>query len=123
MTTTETPYSLDRDPTPNATAEWLVVSAQGCGPAAAEAVSEARRAGMRIDHLRLSGDLAGLEALILRAAPGARHIVVAETGAGALAEEVRRILPHIGVITAWSQAGPVPASLVLERLLRTPRCC
>ena len=115
--------TFHRDPTPGATAEWLVISGDSDAPPAAEAVKQARERGMRVNHLVLESTGADPDAAILRAAIGAKHIIVAERDSGELAANVRRLLPQIGVVPANSATAPVAAELVLERLLRTPRCC
>lgn len=113
---------LDRDPTLGATAEWLVVSGKDDTASAAQAVLQGRQRGMRINHLVLDEE-SDLETAILHAAIGIKHIIVAERDNGGLGNTIRRLLPHIGVVPANSKQAPVPSELVLERLLRTPRCC
>jgi transketolase C-terminal domain/subunit len=122
MTTVREQIQLDRDPTVGAAPEWLVISSGTDTASATEAVRLARAQGMRVNHLTLAS-LPAPEDVILRSAGGAKHIVVAEGGLGQLADEVRRLLPHIGVVPAGSVSGPVPVELILSRLLHTPRCC
>jgi hypothetical protein len=110
----EQAHTLDRDPTVDATAEWLVISAGADNAPAADAVKQARQRGMRVNHLMLA-ELPAQEALIVRTAAGAKHIVV--SGPEQLAADVRRMLPLIGIVPASG------AELTLQRLLYTPRCC
>jgi 3-keto-L-gulonate-6-phosphate decarboxylase len=122
MIAADTPFQLDRDPTTDAVAEWLVISASADNATTAEAVSQARARGMRINHLLLAA-MPVDDQLILQAAKGAKHIIVVESRAARFAADVRRVLPLIGVVEAVSATGPVPAELTLNLLLTTPRCC
>jgi hypothetical protein len=122
MTAVREQFQLDRDPTVGATPEWLVISSGTDTTSATEAVRLARAQGMRVNHLALAS-VPTPEDVILRSAIGAKHIVVAESGPGQLADEVRRLLPQIGVVPAGGAATPVPVDLILNRLLHTPRCC
>jgi hypothetical protein len=115
MKTKNATHQLDRDPTPDAHAEWLVVSAGAAS--AAEAVRQARERGMRVDHLALLQEAA--DDTVRSAATHAKHIIVVESS-GSVAEAVQRLLPQIGVVPL---AGDAPAELILQRLLFTPRCC
>jgi hypothetical protein len=119
MTAARKEFRLDRD----TVAEWLVISADADAQTVSEAVNQARERGMRVNHLTITGLEADTDAEILRASAGVKHIVVADRDSGELAANVRRLLPQIGVVPANSATAPVAAALVLERLLRTPRCC
>lgn len=103
--------------------EWLVISYGATSNAAADAVKLARNSGQRVSLLNLNVLWPLPESDLMRASMGIKHIVVAERNLGQYAQEVRRLLPEIAVISAGNATGPVPADLILQRLQRTPRCC
>lgn len=103
--------------------EWLVVTYGATGAAATQAVEEARKEGQRVSLLNLNVLWPVPESELMRASMGIKHVVVAERNLGQYAQEVRRLLPELAMITAGSATGPVPANLILQRLQRTPRCC
>lgn len=114
---------MDADSTPGAKAEWLVVSyGSGVAPSA-QAVTEARAKGVRVGHLQLHTLWPVPEEAILRAAAGVKHVVLPERNLGQYADELRRLLPTIMIVQANAVPGPVPAALILDKLLNTPRCC
>lgn len=103
--------------------EWLLISYGATVGNAGKAAEMARKAGQRVDvlHIRLLWPLPEEE--ILRAAMGIRHVVVAERNCGQYAQEIRRLLPEVPVISATSLFKPVPVETILNRLQRSPRCC
>lgn len=114
---------MDPDPTPGAKAEWLVVSYGSSVAPATQAVAEARTKGVRVGHLQLQTLWPVPEEAILRAAGGAKHVVLPERNLGQYADELRRLLPTVMIVQANVVPGPVPAALILDKLLNTPRCC
>lgn len=111
------------DPTPGAKAEWLVVSYGSSVAPATQAVAAARAKGVRVGHLQLQTLWPVPEEAILRAAAGVKHVVLPERNLGQYADELRRLLPTVMIVQANAVPGPVPAALILDRLLNTPRCC
>ena len=103
--------------------EWLVVTSGATGAAATQAVQEARKEGQRVSLLNLNVLWPLPESELMRASMGIKHVVVAERNLGQYAQEVRRLLPELAIVTAGNATGPVPANLILQRLQRTPRCC
>lgn len=114
---------LDADSTPGAKPEWLVISYGTSVAPAAQAVTEARVRGQRVNHLELHTLWPVPEEAIQKAAVGVKHVVVPERNLGQYIDDIRRILPMQTVIPANTVPGPVPAALILDRLLNTPRCC
>ncbi|MBK8205714.1 MAG: hypothetical protein IPK87_02850 [Planctomycetes bacterium] len=113
----------DSGPSAKGKPEWLVVTyGASCAPAH-DAVAGARADGQRVSLLRTRMLWPLPEAEILKAAMGMKHIVVAERNMGQYALEIRRILPELPVISAGRITAPLPASLILQRLQRSPRCC
>lgn len=111
------------DPTPGTKAEWLVVSYGSSVAPAAQAVADARARGVRVGNLQLQTLWPVPEEAILRAASGVKHVVLPERNLGQYADELRRLLPTVMIVQANALPGPVPAALILDRLMNTPRCC
>ncbi|MBZ0136534.1 MAG: hypothetical protein K8I27_09195 [Planctomycetes bacterium] len=115
--------TLDASPGAMGRPEWLVVTYGATAHAASRAVAEAREGGQRVSMLNLKVLWPLPESELLRASTGIKHVVVAERNLGQYAQEIRRVLPDLAVVSAGNATGPVPQSLILRSLQRTPRCC
>jgi pyruvate/2-oxoacid:ferredoxin oxidoreductase alpha subunit len=104
-------------------AEWLLLSYGATAKAASVAAAMARESGQRVRLARVRMLWPLPEEQLLKAALGAKHVVVAERNLGQYALEVRRVLPELPVISAGAPRAPVPAQVILSRLQRSPRCC
>jgi pyruvate/2-oxoacid:ferredoxin oxidoreductase alpha subunit len=103
--------------------EWLVVSYGASGKVAHQAADAAANEGMRINRLNLRQLWPVPEEMLMKAAMGVRHVVVAERNLGQYAQEIRRVLPELPVIPAGGPGKGLSPESVLLRLQRAPRCC
>lgn len=106
-----------------AKAEWLVISYGSTVTPARQAVTAARAQSQRVNHLALQTLWPVPEAAVIKAATGAKHVVVPERNLGQYVHEIRRVLPMLTVIPVGSAGTPVESARILDALRTTPRCC
>jgi pyruvate/2-oxoacid:ferredoxin oxidoreductase alpha subunit len=116
-------YGIDKTPKEDGRAEWLVISYGSAVRPASEAVKQVRSEGQRVNHLVLNTLYPVREGVLMRAAMGISHIIVAEPNAGQYYLDVKRETPGIAVMPAGSPDGVVSVDHILERLQKSPRCC
>ncbi|MCK6457627.1 MAG: pyruvate flavodoxin/ferredoxin oxidoreductase [Phycisphaerae bacterium] len=106
----------------DAGADTLIVSYGLADGAAREAVVELRRNGARVSHLTLYGLWPVPEDALRRACgESIRRVVVPELNLGLYADELRRVLRDVRIVSIPRfDGGLIPSSWIVRRVLESP---